>query len=211
MGIHPSTYYRWKRQLDRDGPEILRPGSDECRRWPIRPACWSSSEWSPSPPGHPGFGPARIAAELASPAGARSGCRPWGLAGPGPPRPVHPGQAGWAGRRLRGATWAAAAWSGAWAAPGRRSPRAAGPAGLFCIGRLSGTKGTVWQYTTIDVASASTWATLQVTPAPGRTLRTSSPPFAPCFLARPQAKPIEPSWGRLEAQACPKGDLDWFW
>jgi hypothetical protein len=33
----------------------------------------------------------------------------------------------------------------------------------FCIGQLSGTKGTVWQYTAIDVASASTWATLQVT------------------------------------------------
>jgi transposase InsO family protein len=33
----------------------------------------------------------------------------------------------------------------------------------FCIGRLSGTKGTVWQYTAIDVASADTWATLQVT------------------------------------------------
>jgi transposase-like protein len=25
MGIHPSTYYRWQRQLDRYGPEILRP------------------------------------------------------------------------------------------------------------------------------------------------------------------------------------------
>jgi transposase InsO family protein len=33
----------------------------------------------------------------------------------------------------------------------------------FCIGRLSGTKGTLWQYTAIDVASAYTWATLQVT------------------------------------------------
>ena len=33
----------------------------------------------------------------------------------------------------------------------------------FYIGRLSGTKGTVWQYTAIDVASAYTWATLQVT------------------------------------------------
>jgi transposase InsO family protein len=33
----------------------------------------------------------------------------------------------------------------------------------FCIGHLSGTKGTVWQYTAIDVASAYTWATLQVT------------------------------------------------
>jgi transposase-like protein len=26
MGIHPSTYYRWKRQLDHYGPEILREG-----------------------------------------------------------------------------------------------------------------------------------------------------------------------------------------
>jgi Integrase core domain len=33
----------------------------------------------------------------------------------------------------------------------------------FCIGRLQGTRGTVWQYTAIDVASAYTWATLQVT------------------------------------------------
>ena len=30
----------------------------------------------------------------------------------------------------------------------------------FYIGRLSGVKGTVWQYTAIDVASASTWAEL---------------------------------------------------
>jgi hypothetical protein len=33
----------------------------------------------------------------------------------------------------------------------------------LCIGRLSGTKGTVGQYTAIDLASAYTWATLQVT------------------------------------------------
>jgi transposase InsO family protein len=30
----------------------------------------------------------------------------------------------------------------------------------FCVGRLSGTKGTVWQYTAIDVASACLWAEL---------------------------------------------------
>ena len=34
----------------------------------------------------------------------------------------------------------------------------------FYIGRLSGTKGVVWQYTAIDVASSSTWAELRVTP-----------------------------------------------
>ena len=30
----------------------------------------------------------------------------------------------------------------------------------FFIGRLSGSKGSVWQYTAIDVASGFTWAEL---------------------------------------------------
>ena len=34
----------------------------------------------------------------------------------------------------------------------------------FCIGRLAGTKGVVWQYTAIDAASAFNWADLHVTP-----------------------------------------------
>jgi hypothetical protein len=34
----------------------------------------------------------------------------------------------------------------------------------FYIGRLSGTKGTVWQYSATDVFSAYTWAELRVTP-----------------------------------------------
>jgi hypothetical protein len=34
----------------------------------------------------------------------------------------------------------------------------------FFIGRLSGAKGAVWQYTAIDVASAYTWAELHLTP-----------------------------------------------
>jgi transposase InsO family protein len=34
----------------------------------------------------------------------------------------------------------------------------------FCIGRLAGTKGVVWQYTAIDAASSFCWAELHVTP-----------------------------------------------
>lgn len=34
----------------------------------------------------------------------------------------------------------------------------------FCVRRLSGTKGVVWQYTAIDAASSFTWAELHVTP-----------------------------------------------
>jgi transposase InsO family protein len=33
----------------------------------------------------------------------------------------------------------------------------------FCIGRLQGTKGTVWQYTAIDVASSYLWAEIHAT------------------------------------------------
>jgi len=34
----------------------------------------------------------------------------------------------------------------------------------FCVGRLAGTRGVVWQYTAIDAASSFTWAELHVTP-----------------------------------------------
>ena len=34
----------------------------------------------------------------------------------------------------------------------------------FFIGRLSGTKGAVWQYTAIDVGSAYCWTELHLTP-----------------------------------------------
>ena len=87
----------------------------------------------------------------------------WDLAGAGSPWPVDQGQALWAGGRLCRSTPAAAV-----GAPPERHLQVDHPGELvqfdcFCIGRLSGTKGTVWQYTAIDVASAYTWATLQVT------------------------------------------------
>jgi transposase InsO family protein len=86
--------------------------------------------------GHPGFGPARIAAEPSATA--------WSPATP-------PHRCRNSPRRRRSGTCTSiiqVSWS-SWTG--------------FCIGRLSGTKGTVWQYTAIDVASAYTWATLQVT------------------------------------------------
>jgi len=38
----------------------------------------------------------------------------------------------------------------------------------FCVGRLSGTKGTVWQYTAIDAAGSFCWAELHVNAAQPR-------------------------------------------
>src|SRR5918997_1675492 len=65
MGVHRSTYYRWKREVERCGLEMLRPRE---RRRPVMP--------NPLSPviearivafclGHPGLGPRRVSAQLA--------------------------------------------------------------------------------------------------------------------------------------------------
>lgn len=61
----------------------------------------------------------------------------------------------------------------------------------FCVGRLSGTKGTVWQYTAIDAASSFCWAELHVTP------RNPDVRFA-SVLARRVAKELAACGWRLE-------------
>jgi hypothetical protein len=128
------------------------------------PACWSSSGWSPSPSATPGFGPARITAELARPK--------WGgirLSTNGVWRVLHRH-----GLSTRAKRYGLVAGYAAPPQPQRPTPPPERhldvdhPGQLvqldcFCIGLLSGTKGTLWQYTAIDVASAYAWATLQVT------------------------------------------------
>jgi transposase len=164
MGIHPSTYYRWKRQLDRHGPEILRPRERRTPRMANQTSVLVEQRVVAFALGHPGFGPARIAAELARPK--------WGaiqLSTNGVWRVL-----GRHGISTRAKRYGLVAGYAAPLAPERPHPpperhlQVDYPGELvqldcFCIGRLSGTKGTVWQYTAIDVASAYTWASLQVT------------------------------------------------
>jgi transposase InsO family protein len=140
MGIHPSTYYRWKRQLDRHGPEILRPRE---RRVPRM-----ANATSPL-----------IEQQVVAFALSTNGV--WRVLG------RH-------GLSTRARRYGLVAGYAAPPAPERPTPaperhlQVSRPGELvqldcFCIGRLAGTKGTVWQYTAVDVASAYTWATLQVT------------------------------------------------
>jgi len=107
--------------------------------------------------GHPGFGPARVAAELARPN--------WGgivLSANGVWRVLRRH-----GLSTRAKRYGLVAGYAAPPAPERPAPpperhlEVHHPGQLVqldccCIGRLSGTKGTVWQYTAIDVASAYT-------------------------------------------------------
>jgi transposase InsO family protein len=115
--------------------------------------------------GQPGFGPARIAAELARPKWGGLRLSPNGV---------------WRALRRHGLSTRAkrlALVAGYAAPPEPARPRQAGERHLqvsrpgelvqfdcFHVGRLSGTRGTVWQYTAIDVGSAYVWAELHVTP-----------------------------------------------
>jgi transposase InsO family protein len=143
--------------------------------------------------GHPGFGSARIAAELARPK--------WGgirLSNNGVWRILR--RHGLNTRRKRLGLIAGYA-----SPPEPEKPEVqpelhldvARPGELvqfdcFHVGRLSGVKGTVWQYTAIDVGSAYTWAELHTTP------RNPSSRWA-SRLARRVAKELSTRGWRLEA------------
>src|SRR3954462_992435 len=65
MGVHRSTYYRWKAQVERQGLEMLRPRE---RRRPVMPNQLSvmvEQRIVALCLGHPGLGPRRIASRLA--------------------------------------------------------------------------------------------------------------------------------------------------
>src|SRR5215208_5573242 len=67
FGVHRSTYYRWKVQVERQGLEMLRPRE---RRRPQMPDALSmlvEQRIVAFCLGHPGWGPRRVAARLARP------------------------------------------------------------------------------------------------------------------------------------------------
>jgi transposase InsO family protein len=164
MGVHHSTYYRWKEKVDRWGLEALRVRERRRPRMPNELGPHLEQRILAFALAYPGLGPKRIAAELArekwgglriSPNGVwRVLCR-------------H----GLNTRRRRLALVAG------YAARYERPPLPARPRhiessrpgellGLDCffIGRLSGTKGAVWQYTAIDLHSSFAWAELHASP-----------------------------------------------
>jgi len=163
-GIHRSTFYRWKSMSDRFGLEILCPRERRAPQMPNsipvliehRIIAWAL--------GNPGQGPAHIASELAR---ERNGG--FRVSANGVYRVLK--RHGIQTRFLRNGLLAG------YAAPPEpaRDPEPERhidvdhPGELvqfdcFCIGRLAGTKGVVWQYTAIDAASSFTWAELHVTP-----------------------------------------------
>lgn len=165
LGYHRSSYYRLKRQVERQGLEMLRPRERRRPRMPNQVPPWLEERVVAFALGHPGLGPRRIAVQLAQPM--------WGgvqISASGVFKVLR--RHGISTRRLRLALVAGYAAAPGPAAPPRLAPshiEADVPGELvqvdcFHIGRLSGTRGRVWQYTAIDVASSFTWAELHVTP-----------------------------------------------
>ena len=164
LGIHPSTYYRWLAQAKRFGLEMLRPRERRKPRMPNAISPLIEQRVVAFALGQPGLGPARIAAELAQPR--------WGGL-------VLSANGVWRVLRRHGLNTRAKRLSlvAGYAVP--PEPRRLEPVpeahldvdkpgelvqiDCFYIGRLSGTQGTVWQYTAIDVGSAYVWAELHLT------------------------------------------------
>jgi transposase InsO family protein len=192
FGIHRSSFYRWKRLVERHGLEILRPRERRRPRMPQQLSPFVEERIVAFALGHPGYGPERIASEL---------CRErWGGI-----TVSHNGV--WRCLKRHGLNTRAKRLSlvAGYAAP-YQPPREPAPkqhveaerpgelVGLDCffVGRLGGTKGAVWQLTAIDVASSFAWAELVTCPRGNPTaLQTSK-------LARRVAAELAAAGWRLE-------------
>lgn len=165
FNVHRSTYYRWRPAVLQWGLDALRPRERRKPQMPNHTPPWVEQRVLAFALAFPGLGPRRIAAELARERWGGFGLSPHGV---------------WCVlRRFRLNTrqrrLAFVAGTAVPPEPERPAPEperhldAQEPGDLvqldcFAVGRLSGTKGRVWQYTAIDVASAYTWAELHATP-----------------------------------------------
>ena len=163
FGVHHSTFYRWKQLAERQGLEMLRPRERRAPQMPNAVPVVVEQRILAYALAFPGQGPDRIAAELKREKWGGLRVSPNGI---------------WRVLRRHGLNTRAARLGlvAGYAAPPEairpeppvRHISADHPGELvqmdcFCIGRLSGTKGTLWQYTAIDVASSFLWAELHAT------------------------------------------------
>jgi transposase InsO family protein len=164
MGVHRSTYYRLKRQVDRWGLEALKVRERRRPRMPNEIGPHLEQRIIAFSLAHPGFGPRRISAELAR--------EKWGglaISEHGVWRVLCRFGLNTRNKRL--------ALIARHRDPYERKPEIPPPErhidaqepgekvqlDCFYVGRLQGTKGTVWQYTAADVASGYAWAFLAQT------------------------------------------------
>jgi transposase InsO family protein len=199
MGVHRSTYYYWKRQVDRHGLEILRPRERRRPAMPNQLPRMVEERILAFSIAHPGHGPRRVAAALALPQ--------WGglrVSANGVWRCLRRHGLSTRTRRLA----LVAGYRAPYQPPPRRPAEPHIEAGrpgelvgmdCFYVGRLRGTEGAVWQLTAIDIASSFAWAELVVCKQRNPTGRETS------RLARRVARELKAAGWRLERVLCDNG------
>src|SRR3954451_18786121 len=192
MGVHRSTYYRWKGQVGRSGLEMLRPRERRRPQMPNQLSAVVEQRIVAFALGHPGLGPKRVATRLARPE--------WGglLVSPnGVYKTLVRHGLNTRAKRLA----LIAGYRAPFEPPREPTPEphveSEYPGELvgidcFFVGRLHGAKGPVWQITAIDTYSSFAWADLVVTPAAGPTVQQTS------ALARRVASELQHAGWRLE-------------
>jgi len=200
FGVHRSTYYRWKAEVDRFGLEVLRPRERRRPKMPNQLPQMVEERIVAFSIAHPGLGPKRIASELARPK--------WGgllVSANGVWRCLRRHGLNTRGKRLS----LIAGYRAPYEPPREAAPephidvsRPGELVGMDCfyLGRLRGTAGAVWQLTAIDLCSSFAWAELVVCPSDNPTAAQTSK------LARRVARELKKLGWRLERVLCDNGN-----
>jgi transposase InsO family protein len=200
MGVHHSTYYRWKALVERHGLEVLRPRERRAPKMPNQIPAMVEERILAFALGHAGLGPKRIAARLARPEWGGFSVSPNGV---------------WKVLRRHGLSTRRArlALIAGYRAP-YEPPREPEPephvessrpgelVGFDCffVGRLRDTKGAIWQLTACDTYSSYGWTELV-------TCRGRAPSAAQTSaLARRVASELQAAGWRLERALTDNGN-----
>lgn len=192
MGVHRSTYYRWKHQVDRQGLEMLRPRERRRPQMPNQLSVMVEQKIIACALGHPGKGPRGIASRVAR--------AEWGALQVSP-NGVYKTLVRH-GLNTRAKRLALIAGYRAPFEPPREPERelhihTTRPGELvgidcFYVGRLRGSKGPIWQITAIDTYSSFAWADLVVCGDGGPTVAQTSK------LARRIARELQAAGWQLQ-------------
>jgi transposase InsO family protein len=192
MGVHRSTYYRYKREVQRSGLEMLRPRERRRPQMPNQLSPIVEQRIVAFALGHPGLGPRRIATRLARPE--------WGgvtVSANGVYKTLVRHGLNTRARRLA----LVAGYRAPFEPPREPTPEphieTDHPGELvgmdcFFVGRLHGSSGPVWQITAIDTYSSFAWADLVVCPPSGPTIEQTS------ALARRIARELQQAGWQLQ-------------
>lgn len=162
FGVHRSTYYHWKRQVDRHGLEMLRPRERRRPQMPNQLPKMIEERIVSFALAHPGLGPRRVASELAR--------EKWGgivVSANGVWKVLCRHGLNTRSKRLGLIAGYAAPYEPPREPEPERHIEVSRPGELvgidcFYVGRLKGTDGAIWQLTAIDIASSYAWAEVVV-------------------------------------------------